>query len=136
MKKKYTNDEVTVVWNPDICIHSGNCARGLGSVFNPNARPWINMDGGTSEQIVAQVAKCPSGALSILQEEQSEKTPVQTVNVQVFGDGPLRIPGPCVITLADGTEEEREKDAFLCRCGHSTNKPFCDGSHKREGFVG
>ena len=136
MKKKYTNGEVTVAWNPDLCIHSGNCARDLGSVFNPKVRPWINMDGGTSEQIVAQVANCPSGALSILEEETSEHSPASIVPVQVLADGPLRIPGPCVITLVDGTEEKREKDAFLCRCGHSTRKPFCDGSHKREGFKG
>ncbi len=136
MKKKYTNGEVTVVWNPGLCIHSGNCARDLDAVFNPDVRPWINMDGGTSEQIVAQVANCPSGALSILEEVKSENSLVSIVPVQVLADGPLRIPGPCVITLVDGTEEKREKDAFLCRCGHSTKKPFCDGSHKREGFKG
>ena len=94
------------------------------------------MDGGTSAEISAQVAKCPSGALSILEEEKSEDSPVHSAPVQVLADGPLRIPGPCVITLIDGTEEKREKDAFLCRCGHSAKKPFCDGSHKREGFTG
>ncbi len=136
MKKKYTKGDVTVVWNPDLCIHSRNCADNLGSVFNPNVRPWVNMDGATSEQIVAQVAKCPSGALSILSEKEHEESPVSSAPIQVLADGPLRIPGPCVITLVDGTEENREKDAFLCRCGHSTNKPYCDGSHKREGFKG
>jgi len=136
MKKKYTKGNITVVWNPDLCIHSGNCARGLGSVFNPNVRPWVNMDGGTSSQIIAQVAKCPSKALSILEEVESEVSAVGNSTIQVLGDGPLRLPGPCVVTLADGTEEKREKDAFLCRCGHSTRKPYCDGSHKREGFKG
>lgn len=136
MKKKYTKGEVTVVWKPDLCIHAGNCARGLGSVFNPNLRPWVNMDGGTSEQIVSQVGKCPSGALSILEEVTSEDSPVSSAPVQVLADGPLRIPGPCIIMLVDGTEEKREKDTFLCRCGHSTRKPYCDGSHKREGFKG
>jgi uncharacterized Fe-S cluster protein YjdI len=134
MKKKYSNGDVTVGWNPGICIHAGNCARELGTVFNPNVRPWVNMDGGTSEQIVAQVGKCPSGALSILEETKDAETASPNARVQVLGDGPLRIAAPCVITLTDGTEEHREKDAFLCRCGHSTKKPFCDGSHKREGF--
>jgi uncharacterized Fe-S cluster protein YjdI len=136
MKKKYTKGGVTVVWNPDLCIHAGNCARGLGSVFNPKSRPWVNMDGGTSEQIIEQVGKCPSAALSILQEVTDEDSPVHSAIVQVLEDGPLRITAPCVITLADGTEEQREKDAFLCRCGHSAKKPFCDGSHKRQGFKG
>ena len=65
MEKKYTKDGVTVVWKPDLCIHSGNCARGLPKVFNPQARPWINMDGEDVQKIKEQVAKCPSAALSI-----------------------------------------------------------------------
>lgn len=65
--KKYTNGEVTIVWKPATCIHSRICwsaATGLPSVFNPSERPWIKMEGGSTEQIVEQVKKCPSGALS------------------------------------------------------------------------
>jgi uncharacterized Fe-S cluster protein YjdI len=62
---RYKKEDITVVWKPNICTHSGICARGLRAVFNPSARPWINMDGAALEAIVAQVAKCPSGALSI-----------------------------------------------------------------------
>jgi uncharacterized Fe-S cluster protein YjdI len=62
--KKYTNGEVTVVWKPHICIHSGVCWSHLLSVFNPWKRPWINMEGATSERIIEQVRNCPSGALS------------------------------------------------------------------------
>ena len=65
MEKKYTNGEITVRWQPDKCVHSGICAKGLIKVFNPKARPWVNMDGADSEAIVNQVKKCPSGALSI-----------------------------------------------------------------------
>lgn len=64
--KEYTNGEVTVVWEPARCQHSTICwkeATGLPQVFNPRVRPWVNMEGGSSEQIVAQVKKCPSGAL-------------------------------------------------------------------------
>lgn len=63
--KEYSNGEVTVVWKPGLCTHSANCARGLREVFNPKARPWINMQGASTEQIREQVAKCPSGALSL-----------------------------------------------------------------------
>jgi uncharacterized Fe-S cluster protein YjdI len=63
--KRYSNGEITVVWRPGLCIHSGNCARGLPPVFNPRRRPWIEVTAATSSEIVAQVAKCPSGALSI-----------------------------------------------------------------------
>lgn len=62
--KKYSNDEIAVHWKPDICIHSGNCARRLLSVFNPRLKPWINMNGAQTEEIVKAVEGCPSGALS------------------------------------------------------------------------
>lgn len=69
--KKYTNGEVTVVWKPKICIHSGICWHGLPEVFNPNGRPWVNVDDATSEQIIHQVRQCPSGALSYFMNEKS-----------------------------------------------------------------
>jgi uncharacterized Fe-S cluster protein YjdI len=62
---RYTKESITVVWKPKLCIHSGICARGLHTVFNPARRPWIDLEGAEMEAIVAQVAKCPSGALSI-----------------------------------------------------------------------
>jgi uncharacterized Fe-S cluster protein YjdI len=69
--KRYSNGEVTVVWQPARCIHSGVCVRGLPLVFDPSRKPWIELASATSEQIVAQVARCPSGALSIEQEPKA-----------------------------------------------------------------
>lgn len=63
--KEYTNGEITVVWQPSKCIHSGNCVKNLSRVFQPKMQPWIKIDNATSEEIVATVQKCPSGALSI-----------------------------------------------------------------------
>jgi len=62
--KHYTNGDITVVWKPDICQHSGICARGLGEVFNPRRKPWIELQHADSASITAQVDRCPSGALS------------------------------------------------------------------------
>ena len=62
--KRYTNGKVTVVWKPKTCTHSTLCWKGLIQVFNPRERPWIKMDGATTERIIEQVKKCPSGALS------------------------------------------------------------------------
>lgn len=67
--KEYTNGEVTIVWQADKCIHSANCVNGLPEVFDIKKRPWINPEGATSEQIIAQVQKCPSGALSFYRNE-------------------------------------------------------------------
>jgi uncharacterized Fe-S cluster protein YjdI len=61
---EYSNGEVTIVWKQDLCIHSGICARGLADVFKPKDKPWIHPEAATSEEIVNQIKKCPSGALS------------------------------------------------------------------------
>jgi len=63
--KRYSNGEVTVVWQPSLCVHSGVCVRGLPRVFDPRRRPWVVLDGFDSKTIVDQVERCPSGALSI-----------------------------------------------------------------------
>jgi uncharacterized Fe-S cluster protein YjdI len=63
--KTYSNGEVTVVWKPDICVHSAICFHGLPAVFDPRRRPWVNVQAAATSSIVAQVGKCPSGALSL-----------------------------------------------------------------------
>ncbi len=65
MKKEYTNEEITIVWNHEKCIHASKCAKGMPQVFKPHEKPWIQMGAVSSEEIKAQVAKCPSGAISI-----------------------------------------------------------------------
>jgi uncharacterized Fe-S cluster protein YjdI len=67
---RYSNGEVTVVWQPALCIHSAICARGLPNVFDPRRRPWVILDGHESDAIVNQVEQCPSGALSIERVEK------------------------------------------------------------------
>ena len=68
-EKKYSNGEITVRWQPHVCQHSAICFRGLPQVFDPRKRPWVNIAGATSDEIVVQVAQCPSGALSIIRKE-------------------------------------------------------------------
>ncbi|MGK4566168.1 (4Fe-4S)-binding protein [Flavobacterium sp. 3HN19-14] len=63
-KKEYSNGEVTVVWQPKLCTHSTNCWRGLPEVFKPKEKPWINPENASTEAIINQVSKCPSGALT------------------------------------------------------------------------
>lgn len=139
--KKYTNGEITVVWKPNLCSHSTNCWHGLGSVFKPKERPWVQMEGATTEQIADQVNKCPSGALSYYRNNEADK-PDQSASsteptvVQVSPNGPLLVMGEIVIKHRDGSEEKRSAKTSLCRCGQSGNKPFCDGSHTKCGFQG
>lgn len=63
-EKRYTKGDLTVIWKPALCTHSGNCVRGLPTVFNLKERPWINMQGAEKNEIMNQINKCPSGALS------------------------------------------------------------------------
>ena len=53
--------------------------------------------------------------------------------VSVIKNGPLMVKGTIILKYKDGTEETKN-DAYLCRCGQSENKPFCDGTHKKCGF--
>jgi uncharacterized Fe-S cluster protein YjdI len=64
IKKEYTNGEVTVVWQSGKCIHSGNCVRNNPGVFQPREKPWIKIEGSSTEKIIDTVKKCPSGALT------------------------------------------------------------------------
>lgn len=134
--KRYTRDGVTVVWKPDVCIHSAICFKGLPRVFNPNKRPWVNMDGSELEKIKMQVSNCPSGALSL---ETDESSPVVVANehlVEVLPNGPLCVHGTLTVKHADGTDEKKSTKTFFCRCGQSSKKPYCDGTHKKIEFVG
>lgn len=67
-RKEYSNGEITIVWQPKLCIHSGVCVRTLPKVYNPQERPWIKPENATTQELLDQVAKCPSGALSIKQK--------------------------------------------------------------------
>jgi len=63
----YSNGEITIIWKPDMCIHSRNCFTGLIEVFDPRRKPWIEINNATTEEIIAQIKKCPSGALSYVE---------------------------------------------------------------------
>ena len=52
--KRYTNGEVTVIWQPSLCVHSAICFHGLPAVFDPRRRPWVVLDGQPTEAIVTQ----------------------------------------------------------------------------------
>ena len=142
---KYTNNEVTVVWKPKACIHSTLCWKGLIEVFNPRERPWVKMDGATTERIIEQVRKCPSGALSYYlnadaannrSEDKVVAESAQVMKVEVTPNGPYIIKTECLIVHSDGREETKSGSVALCRCGSSSKKPYCDGTHRKNGFTG
>ena len=71
--KEYSNSDITVVWKPSVCSHSKKCWKELIQVFDPRNKPWIDMDGATTERIKKQVNTCPSKALSYISKNEKLK---------------------------------------------------------------
>lgn len=143
--RKYTNGEITVFWQPKKCIHATTCYRELIEVFNPRKRPWVNMDGAPTEEIIRVVKLCPTQALSykrnvdINAENNGDKDAGVQENLaeaRVMEDGPLVLKGNFVLYDTDGKELRHLKMSSLCRCGASNNLPYCDGTHRKIGFTG
>ena len=59
----YPADGITVTFDPNICIHSGVCVRGLRAVFDVGRRDWVRPDAAPADVVAAQIDRCPSGAL-------------------------------------------------------------------------
>ena len=138
--KKYTNGEITIVWKPSMCIHSTRCWKGeegLMEVFNPAERPWIKPEGANSERIIAQINQCPSGALSYFRNDEvqaASEASSEPTKIVVSPNGPLLVHGTIRLEGKDGSVFDRDALTALCRCGHSNNKPFCDGAHRKHQF--
>lgn len=135
--KEYSNEEITVVWKPNKCIHAKKCWKGLIQVFNPKNRPWINVDGATTKKIKDQVKDCPSGALSYKSNTKDNLEAVHNdTKVEALENGPLIVYGTLHVTNFEGTTEIKNKTTAFCRCGASQNKPYCDGAHIESNFKG
>ena len=153
--REYTNGEITVYWKPGKCIHATTCYRELNEVFNPRSRPWVNINGAPTEEIIRVVKKCPTKALdwkwndTARQKAEEEKEAIEKAKVNsesnenaeekpamvnVMKDGPILLQGKFIIYGEEGNVLKTLSMTSLCRCGHSRVLPFCDGSHRKHGF--
>ena len=135
-KKEYHKDGLTVVWDMPKCIHSERCWRGLGEVFRRKERPWIEPQGADNERIMAQIDQCPSGALSYRSASLKAQKEEESMEITVIKDGPVLMAGTMTIKHSDGSTEQIDGNTAFCRCGASSNKPFCDGTHNSIDFKG
>lgn len=135
VERVYRNSQIAVSWEPKLCIHVGNCFRALPDVFQPESRPWLKIDAATADQIAGAVMSCPTGALHFERLDGGPPEPQpEGTTISLRPNGPLAIRGPVRI-VGLGNEVIREDTrVVLCRCGHSANKPFCDGTHREVGF--
>jgi CDGSH-type Zn-finger protein len=127
--RRYEGKEITILDNRSVCSHDGSCMWNLPRVFRRGRSPWIIADNADKNKIIETIKMCPSGALSyeldgVIYSEQ-ERPP----RIKVTLDGPLEVTGHIELDDDQGTQPECHEHYTLCRCGHSSNKPFCDGEH-------
>jgi uncharacterized Fe-S cluster protein YjdI len=159
--REYTNGVITVYWKPSACVHASYCYRELIEVFDPSRRPWVDMQGASTEKIIEVVNLCPTEALAWKWNDETRNTDIGTdqcnhvnfrrpelinqpvtanagtpVSVKVMTDGPIIIKGNFTLTYENKSKEIRENLISVCRCGASHRQPFCDGTHRKTGFTG
>jgi uncharacterized Fe-S cluster protein YjdI len=160
-ERKYKNDDITVYWKPNACVHASYCYRELIEVFDPSRRPWVDMNGASTEKIIEVVNLCPTEALAWkwnneeknrnveseqtnhikfrrpeLNVEDAPEIKLHPVSVKVMPDGPIVIKGNFTLHYSGHTKIVAESIVSICRCGVSDHPPFCDGQHRKIGFTG
>lgn len=71
---QFSNGELTVTFDPKKCINAECCARELSAVFRTSVIPWIDLDGASTDKIISQIKRCPSGALAYAKMEAQPQT--------------------------------------------------------------
>ncbi len=66
---KYKNEDITILWKPDLCTHAAKCVKALPEVYKPREKPWLTIENATTEELKKQIATCPSGALSYIENK-------------------------------------------------------------------
>ncbi len=133
---EYKGQSVVVTYDAKRCIHAAECVHGLPGVFDPEAKPWIDPDAATADELADVVMRCPTGALKFerLDGGAAETAPAATT-IAVAADGPFYVHGEVEVVDSDGAVVTTDARVALCRCGVSENKPFCDGKHAEAGFA-
>ncbi|MEE9208779.1 MAG: (4Fe-4S)-binding protein [Gemmatimonadota bacterium] len=139
---EYAGKDITVTYDVELCIHAAECVRGLPAVFNPDNRPWIDPNAASADQVSEAIGLCPTGALDFIRPGRDadavateDGSPTDCATIDVTPNGPLLIAGDITLGVSSGGDPVKATRVALCRCGHSSNKPYCDGSHAAAGFV-
>lgn len=130
---RYAGQEVTVTYNPLICSHAAECGRIAPEVFNPAQRPWVQPDKGSRNAVESVIAHCPSGALALALGDAVTHLVADRARIEVARDGPYYVREADIAEPHPGEGACRRK-YVLCRCGKSGIKPYCDGSHRDQGW--
>jgi CDGSH-type Zn-finger protein len=121
-------DDVVMTDDRSLCSKAGFCTNRSTDVWEMIQQTF---DPEVRSRLERMVDLCPSGRLD---RSRTEDVELPEPSIGVIRDGPIWIRGGIPVEAADGTTYEVRDRVTLCRCGHSSNKPFCDGSHKVVGF--
>lgn len=120
---------ITIVDNTDVCCRDMSCVNNLPEVFAEE-----NPDAASVKRIIETIRKCPSGALTYKLGGRHCQAFSREPSITVAKNGPLKVVGGIRLKDEAGSQPACPEHYTLCRCGHSKNKPFCDGSHLDIGF--
>ena len=130
-RAKDVGGDLNVRYDRGICVHAGFCGTTVTNVWKEAAKTG---DTAARMHTIAMIEHCPSGALTY-QLDGVVNEPLFPQSVAVVNDGPLWVTAGVPVVSSDGTLLETRNRVTLCRCGDSSNKPLCDGSHKKAGFT-
>jgi CDGSH-type Zn-finger protein len=128
----YPAGPVTVHDDRKICEHAGFCGSRHTNVWKLTQQAAD--DDAVRATMTAMIERCPSGALAY-SVDGAPAEPDLTVGIGILDDGPLFVTGGVTVNRADGQPLETRNRVTLCRCGQSSTKPLCDGSHAKVGFT-
>ena len=117
---------ITVTDDQMLCTRAGFCGNRVEKIWNQLERAD---DSRVRFDVIQRVERCPSGRLAYdLGDGPIE--PDLPAAIAVTTDGPYWVTGGITVTMSDGRTLETRNRVELCRCGHSSIKPLCDGTHK------
>jgi CDGSH-type Zn-finger protein len=67
--------------------------------------------------------------------ENENKEEIQSAEARILKDGPIMLKGNFIFRDSSGKITQGEQELYICRCGGSSNKPFCDDTHKKIGVA-
>lgn len=132
--RDFAGPDITVHFNRSICSGAGACVRGLPAVFKSGVEDWIQPGEAAVAEVIATVKRCPSGALTYTVDGETSRNEAGDVSVKIVKNGPYEIKGPVEFDAPKWSANASRTTFALCRCGKSSNNPFCDYSHGEQGW--
>ena len=153
-ERKYKNKDITVYWKASSCIHASTCINELPTVFRASKKPCIRMDGGSTDEIIEIVDRCPVDALTWKFNDLDRNDGIgnehpnhvknrrktlmveddldfeKSISIKLMPEGPFIINGSFYLERETGVKTKFNGTVSVCRCGKTKLPPFCDGSHR------